>query len=347
MLGSDAHFMVLLRNWQHRLGGWGLAAGLSVSALVAPGTAQAQVQSSATAPLAPTSPAKGYAEPYVNPSLGGSKPLGRGLSVGMMLGVYVGINAVAYLAWWKGSPPDQFEWIKDGWFGSRTYAGGADKLGHFYACHLETRAIAGILEEGGWHPRTSTFAGAVLTLGTFYVVEMRDAFSTGFSKNDMISNVAGTATGILFREFPILDKLFDTRVEYIPSPGYAKHFKKRGFNFSEDYSGMTYLLAWHLSSVPFVEELPGPLRFMDLVLGYNTRNYRPRTDPHVPRYQDTFIGVSLNLQRVVDELWMGRHPQWGKSASRAHRFTHFATEFLNVPYTSLPLGTWRNEYHKQ
>jgi len=114
----------------------------------------------------------------------------------MMLGVYVGINVVGYLAWWRGAPPDQFEWIQDGWFGEHTYAGGADKLGHFYANHLQTRAIAGILEEGGWQPRTATYAGAALTLGTFYVVEMRDAFSTGFSKNDMprdpgIPNVEG------------------------------------------------------------------------------------------------------------------------------------------------------------
>jgi hypothetical protein len=296
-------------------------------------------------PSAP--PATGYTQPYVNPSLGDSKPFGRGLSVGMMLGVYVGINVVAYLAWWRGAPPDQFEWIKDGWFGESTYAGGADKLGHFYACHLETRAIAGILEEGGWPARTSTYAGAALTMGTFYVIEMRDGFSTGFSVNDMISNAVGTATGVLFREVPLIDKLFDTRVEYIPSPGYSKHFKKKGFNFSEDYTGMTYLLAWHLSSLPVIEQLPGPLRFMDLVLGYNARNYRPKVaDPHVTKYQDTFIGISLNLQRVVDELWMGRHPRWGESASRTHRFTHFATEFLNVPYTSLALGTWRNEYQK-
>jgi len=265
----------------------------------------------------------------------------------MMLGVYVGINVVGYLAWWRGAPPDQFEWIQDGWFGEHTYAGGADKLGHFYANHLQTRAIAGILEEGGWHPRTSTYAGAALTLGTFYVVEMRDAFSTGFSKNDMISNIAGTATGVLFREFPILDEMFDTRLEYIPSSGYFKHFKKKGFNFSEDYSGMTYHFAWHLCSLPFIEQLAGPLRFTDLVVGYGTRNYRPRTDPSLPRYQETFIGISLNLQRLVDELWTGeRHPKWGKSASRLHRFTHFATEFLSVPYTTLPVGTWVNESYK-
>ncbi|HEY5958490.1 MAG TPA: DUF2279 domain-containing protein, partial [Polyangiaceae bacterium] len=297
----------------------------------------------ATADAAPLS--SYAAAPYHNPALGNSQPLGRGTSVALMLGLYVGMNTLAYLAWWAGSPPDQFEWIHDGWFGSRTYAGGSDKLGHFWGNHLVTRAVAGILEEGGWHPRTSTYAGASLSLGTFYIVEMRDAFSTGFSKNDMISNVAGVAMGILFREFPILDEMFDTRVEYFPTTSYFHKFKKKGFNFTEDYTGMKFLFAWHLSSVPVIERSPTPLRFVDLVLGYHTRNYKPRPDdPHTTRYQDRYVGISLNLQRIVDELWLGkRHPQYGESAGRTHRFVHFATEFLNVPYTSLQLGTSTTE----
>lgn len=290
----------------------------------------------------------GYSHPYGTSSLGTSKPLGRGLSVGLMLGMYVGMNTLAYLAWWVDSPPDQFEWIHDRWFERDTYAGGSDKLGHFWGNLVMTRAAAGILEEGGWHPRTSSFAGAALSIGTFYVVEMRDAFSTGFSKNDMISNVVGAAAGVLFREVPLVDKLFDFRVEYIPSANYFKKFKKKGFNFTEDYTGMTFLFAWHLCTVPWIEQSGGILRFADLVLGYNSRNYRPKTDdPHVMKYQDRFIGISLNLQRIVDELWLGeRHPKWGASASRAHRFTHFATEHLNAPFTSLPLGTWTTEYQK-
>lgn len=287
--------------------------------------------------------------PTAHSSLGPNAPLGRGLSVGLMLGLYVGMNTLAYLAWWKDSPPDQFEWIHDGWFERNTYAGGADKLGHFWGNILMTRAAAGILEEGGWHPRTSSFAGAALSIGTFHLVEMRDGYSTGYSKNDMISNVAGAAVGVLFREVPVLDQMFDVRVEYKPTPLYFKKFKKKGFNFTEDYTGMTFLFAYHLCSIPWVEQSGGILRFADFVLGYNARNYKPKPDdPYTMRYQDRFVGVSLNLQRIVDELWMGeRHPKWGESAGRTHRFTHFATEFLNLPYTSVAAGTWTTEYQKK
>jgi hypothetical protein len=273
--------------------------------------------------------------------------IGRGMSVGIVLGMYAGLHVLAYLAWYADAPRDRFQWSNDGWFGASTYAGGSDKMGHFYMTHFLTRANAGVLESGGWHPRSSTYAGAMLTLGAYYVIEMQDGFTFGFSKNDTIANIAGAASGVLFREVPTLDKMFDLRVEYLPSSGYLRRIKKDGFNFNEDYNGLTFLLAWHLCSLPWVEQNGGALRFMDLVLGYNTQHYKPRPDgPHPTRYQDRFIGISLNLQRIVDELWMGeRHPTFGASAGRAHGFMHFATEFFNIPYTSLRLGTWRTEYH--
>ncbi len=82
------------------------------------------------------------------------------------------------------------------------------------------------------------------------------------------------------------------------------------------------------------------------MLGYNTHNYKPKpTERNALRTQDRFFGFSLNLQRVIDELWLDdRHPRFGESAGRTHRFVHFATEFFNLPYTSVRVGTWRNEY---
>jgi hypothetical protein len=277
-----------------------------------------------------------------------SAPLGRGLSMGLVLGMYVGLNLLAYLAWWADSPPDHFEWKHEGWFGAQTYAGGADKLGHLFMNHFLTRATAGLLTEGGFNRRASTFAGACLSLGTYYVFEMRDGYSTGFSETDVIGNLAGAAMGILMREVPVVDELFDTRVEYVPSPGYSKNFKKEGFNFNEDYTGLTFLFAWHLASLPWVEQKGGPLRFLDAVVGYNAHNYRPKpVDPNVVRTQHSFFGLSLNVGRLIDEIWLGqRHPKYGASASRGHRLTQFGAEFFNLPFTSVPLVSWKHESRK-
>jgi hypothetical protein len=274
--------------------------------------------------------------------------LGRGLSLGLVLSMYVGLNLLAYFAWWADSPPDHFEWKHEGWFGARTYAGGADKLGHVFMNHFLTRATAGLLTEGGFSPRASTLAGASLSLGTYYVFEMRDGYSTGFSETDVVSNVVGTAMGVLMREVPAVDELFDTRVEYLPSPGYSKNFKKEGFNFNEDYTGLTFLFAWHLSSLPWVEKEGGPLRFLDAVVGFNAHNYRPKpVDPDVMRTQHTFFGLSLNVGRLIDEIWLGeRNPKHGASASRGHRFTQFGAEFFNLPYTSVPLVSWKSQNRK-
>ncbi|MES1158129.1 MAG: DUF2279 domain-containing protein, partial [Haliangium ochraceum] len=200
---------------------------------------------------------------------------------------------------------------------------------------------------GGWNARGSTYAGATLSLGTFYVIEMRDAFTTGFSRGDMAANLLGVGLGVLFREVPRLDALFDLRVQYFPSSAYFKRFGQQGFDVAEDYTGETFLFAWHLCSLPIIERSTGPLRFVDLVLGYNARNYLPLPeDPRVTQYQDRFVGVSLNLQRIVDELWQGRHPRLGKSGTPGHGVAHFASEFFNLPYTTLPLGTWRNVHRR-
>lgn len=305
----------------------------------------------APAPVASSSDARsGSQDPNATLAARWNNPnLTRALSLGAVGGIYVAMNLVAYFSWWFKSPPEQFVWSHDGWFASNTYGGGSDKIGHFYMNAFLTRANAGLLEEGGWHPRTSTYAGAMMAFGTYFVFEMRDAYSTGFSKNDTIANAVGVATGALMREVPIIDELFDFRVQYFPSDAYVRNFKKKGINFNEDYTGLTFLFAWHLCSVPFLERNAGILRFADVVLGYNTRNYRPRVqDPTVTRYQDRFIGVSLNLQRIIDELWLGkRHPRFGESAGPVHRFMHFGAEFFSLPFTSLPLGTWTNEYHKQ
>jgi hypothetical protein len=347
VLASAADFMSAVGSGGRYRGSLGLVLLMVAGLVCVPAIVRAEPDVNPSPTASSSSPTTGYRRPYGSDALGDSKPLGRGLSLGIVGGIYVGLNILAYLAWWIHAPPDHFELSHDGWFGDRTYAGGSDKLGHFFMNHFLTRANAGVLEEGGWHPRTSTYAGAALTLGTYYLFEMRDGYSTGFSMNDMISNFAGAAFAILFREAPVLDRLFDTRVEYFPSSAFLSRPTKHAFNFNEDYTGLKFLLAWHLSTLPVVEQSGGPLRFVDLVVGYHTRNYRPKeTDRHLTKYQDRYIGISLNMQRIVDELWMGRHPQFGKSKSRVHRLTRFAAEFFNLPFTSVPVATFTNEYHR-
>ena len=287
-------------------------------------------------------------EPMPAPAQTGPEPapprryLGKGLSLALVGGVYAAFWLICYEAWWgaAGHPKHDFEWIKDGWFASSTYSGGADKLGHIYATHVLTRATAGLLREGGWNPVLSTVLGVTASTGTYFLFEMRDGYYTGFSKNDMAANLLGAGLGVVMMHVPWLDERFDTRLQYWPSSGYLQDFHREGFNFNEDYTGMTFLLAYHLSTIEPIERLDAPLRFADLVIGFNAENYRPRpTEVDALQRQHIYLGVSINLQRLADELWLGRHPRFGDDAGRTHRFTQFATEFFNLPFTAVPILT--------
>ena len=281
-----------------------------------------------------------------------SKPkrsfLTKGWSLGLVAGGYAALGGLLYKAWWADGPKHGFEWSHDSWFARDTYSGGEDKIGHFFMTHLITRATAGLMREGGWDPILSTAVGALTSSAAYFAIELRDGYTTGFSRGDMVTNLLGSGFGVAMMHVPWLDERFDTRVQYWPSEGYLKNFKREGLNFNEDYTGLTFLLAYHLSTIEPLEESKVPLRFADVVLGFGTENYRPRPEePHALQRQRIYIGFSLNMQRVVDELWLSsRHPKFGDSAGPGHRFTQFMTEFFNLPFTAQPVLTIERPHYR-
>ncbi|HET9625469.1 MAG TPA: DUF2279 domain-containing protein, partial [Kofleriaceae bacterium] len=65
-------------------------------------------------------------------------------------GVYAAFTTWTYFAWYrKHKPLDQFKVGGDGWFGDRTYAGGADKLGHAWATMSLGRVGTEMLHQWG------------------------------------------------------------------------------------------------------------------------------------------------------------------------------------------------------
>ena len=138
--------------------------------------------------------------------------------------------------------------------------------------------------------------------------------------------------------WPVLDEMFDFRVQYLPSNEYKHDLTTPGapgrLNIDDDYNGQTYLLAFHLGSIHALRDMKyGTLsRFVDLTLGFDTRNYKPAPDPEldaVPR-QERFIGLSLNAQGMFDYLLGEKH-------TTARKITHGLFEVFNLPFTSLPI----------
>lgn len=273
---------------------------------------------------------------------------------------YTGFSVWAYFAWYRHHPPlSSYKFGGDGMFGVETYAGGADKLGHAWATMSLARLGTAMLDSGGWNHTGATLVSAALSELLFLNVEIRDGFYFEFSYGDLSMDTVGMVAAIAFELCPKLDEMFDFRVQYFPSARYIDNLEgsvnqdgspscpKGGcsrWNIAEDYSGQTYLLAFHLGSIPQLRAMKYGTwsRFVDVALGFESRGYKPPPDPadHVVPRQTLFVGVTLNAQGLFDWLLEdGRH-------ERLRAVTHGLFEVFNLPYTTLGAGVGR-EANKQ
>jgi hypothetical protein len=262
---------------------------------------------------------------------------GKIASAGALGGVYAGLTVWAYFAWYHNKPKNlYFKTNGDGLFGVNTYAGGSDKLGHFWSNHMVSRGTGELLIAGGWKPLPASLIASGLSAAFFTFVEVKDGYYYEFSTGDLVADVGGAALSVLMINRPEIDRLFDFRVDYLPTSEYLDGFEDGDVNFAEDYSGQTYLLATHLSGIPGITDSKWTswARFVDVVGGFQSLNYKPEPDDMdaVPS-QHLFLGAAVNLQAVLDELY-GERAERG-SARVSHQVGNFFFEFVSVPYTTL------------
>jgi hypothetical protein len=278
-------------------------------------------------------------------------------------GMYTAFAGWMYLAWYRQHKPlSQYKWGGDdevcshtlsrcgllGWAGDTTYAGGEDKFGHAWSTMSLARLGTEILNQwGGYDRDRSMLVATGLAELLFVGVEVRDGFFFEFSFSDLGGDTVGALTALALMHWPRLDEMFDFRVQYWPSSAYLKKLDGSSacpaggcsrWNIAEDYSGQTYLLAFHLSSIHALRDMEYGTwsRFVDVTLGYDTRNYKPPPDPTdmVKPTQQMFIGVSLNAQGILDYLLEGHTSE---AARKGRKVTHGLFEVFNLPFTSLPL----------
>ena len=258
-----------------------------------------------------------------------------------LAGVYTGFTTWTYFAWYRHHKPlSQFRWGGDGWFGAKTYAGGADKMGHAWATMSLARAGTEMLHQwGGYSKLTSTLVSTALSELLFLGVEVKDGFYYEFSFGDALFDTAGALAATALSLSPRLDELVDFRVEYWPSHEYRRQFDGGNVNVAEDYSGETYLLAFHLGGIHALRDARwgGWSRFVDVAVGFGTRGYKP--DPpdrlNMPDYlhrQELSVGLSLNVQGLSDWLFEGR-------SRPAKKIGHGVFEVFNAGY--VPAVEWR------
>ena len=262
--------------------------------------------------------------------------LGAVLTMGGLYGV---LSTFSFYAWYRQHKPlAQYKFGGDGWLGWRTYAGGADKLGHAWSTMALARLGTEVMQGWGYDRDKSILIGTGLSELYFLGVEVSDGFYFELSFSDLAGDTVGALVALALMYSPRLDEMFDFRVQYLPSNEYVHDLTTPGapgrLNIDDDYNGQTYLLAYHLGSIHALRDMKyGTLaRFVDVTFGFDTRGYKPTPAtgdlPAMDHHQNLFIGVSLNAQGVFDWLLEGgRH-------ETLRKLTHGTFEVFNIPYTS-------------
>ncbi|OFZ66035.1 MAG: hypothetical protein A2V79_04120 [Betaproteobacteria bacterium RBG_16_56_24] len=228
----------------------------------------------------------------------GDPPQNLRLRNSLIIGVGATLVAV-YGAqnWWQSGFGGSFDTANEGWFGSDTQYGGADKLGHLYSNYAGVRLLTPLFESAGNGRDASVSLAAWSTLGIYTAVEVVDGYSRNwkFSPQDAIANAAGALLGVVLETHPDLDEIIDFRVDYRRSP------RTSSFDPFGDYSAQTYLFVVKANGFAPLREYR-ILRYFEAALGYGTRGYDSGE-----RHRDAYAGLSLNLSRLLaDGAYDGR-----------------------------------------
>lgn len=271
---------------------------------------------------------------------------GNPLSLAGVAAVYAPFVTWEYYAWYNGAhhQPLYFDtaW-HDERLGLHTYAGGSDKFGHFYIHYVLTRGTTNILTAGGWNRWAASLICFSVDQLEATFSEMKDGPVWGYEVGDTVANFSGALLGVVMENVPALDRLFDFRLEYWPSHAYIQLAKQHpfsrgdGLDISQDYSGQSYMLALHLGALPYDHDAPA-LRwaeFADLVVGFQTRHYEPAEMPVGVHYQTEYIGLSVNMQAVLDRLLA---PSKGRTIGRG------IAEVYSLPLTTLHLTDYTRSW---
>ena len=248
-------------------------------------------------------------------------------TVSILAGSALAIGVYGQRKWWGDGFESRMSSEREGYFGQRTYSGGADKLGHFFMNYAGTRLMSKAFVWAGNDPDTALALAAWSTLGIFTAVEVLDGFSKQwhFSKEDALINAAGTGAALLLERNAALDRLFDIRLLYVPSRENGRQFSPFG-----DYSGQTYLLVTKASGIDALRSHP-VLRYLEVAVGYNARGYTGEAGKLVRAgTRGVHLGVSLNVAELLGQT-VFRHPD---AHRRAQAFSNTALEYVQIPGTA-------------
>ncbi len=199
--------------------------------------------------------------------------------------------------------------VTEKWFSKESKDGGSDKSGHFYNSYHLAYNIAKLCKSWGYSEEEASIRGFLSSMGLMTLMEIGDSFSDyGFSREDIIMNIFGGATGYFLYRHPEIDKKIDFRVEYRPT--------LETTDFLTDFKRMKFLVSLKLEGFDFIEF--EALKYLEFHLGYYVRGF---AGEETERTRHLFVGAGINLSRVFKKL--------------SYKRTATIFEFFQPPYTYL------------
>ena len=249
-------------------------------------------------------------------------------AVALVGGTWAAASTYAYFAWFRHATRTTDPIFTLEGFAANTYAGGADKLGHFWAGHMFSYLTTEALVHGGFRTLPSSIIGFGLSQLFGTVSEYKDSLHYQFEYGDIIANASGAIFNILLENIPTLDRLIDLRLDYWPSTEYLRLLRHGNVDGAQDYSGQSYLLAVHLRAVPGLDSpWLGWTKYVDAVIGFETRNYAPLPDDvNAKPRQTLYGGIAIDMQAVLERLFPD---------TTGRRVGHGFLEFVSVPFTTI------------
>lgn len=255
-------------------------------------------------------------------SPGGSNPW----TVALVSAGFAGaVLTVGTIAWWDRGF-DAFRFNDTGFFGRETYAGGADKLGHFFSAYVSMCAMTSIYEELGISRDGAVLGATLFTMLLWNGFELIDGFTDyGVEHGDIVMNTLGIGAGAAIELFPAVERTIGFRLGYVPSRDFLAH-DKTFLKFINDYTGMTFYGDVKLKGVfDLAGVSPGPLRFVVTGPVYSTGRYSP-VRVHEERRRNLGLHVGVSLAEVLRAIGDGDP---GVEA-QARFFDFYAVPFLQV-----------------
>lgn len=229
------------------------------------------------------------------------------------LGLAAGVTCYGISQWGWGE--SAFSFKNEGWFGSHTDSGGADKLGHAFTGAAITALSASLYRHWNYAEDEAAILGALSGILTTTIIEVGDGFSDehGFSWEDQTFNIAGVGLEYLRQRYPEIRQRVQFRWEYFPSSNVRSGDETDIFT---DYEGSRWMLAFPLRA--WIGE-DTCLDWFEVLVGYGTRGY----DDSDRGERHPFVGIGIHLPLVKEKLGI-RGP--GR-----------ILEHLQVPGTAWPL----------